>query len=224
MNICIYPGERNADAGPPHTRARAASVRARLCVCDWAPTHPRQHRAPCAGVDHVQLRLAGVPVVGIQREHRRVEHRVTYLVVLCMRRLSGPGGARPQAGRARRVVDTAQAGVRSGAADARVCVRRHVGTRMRGCPRVQVQLLVAETGYMYICTCMYISLCMHYTHTHIYIGTYVLVREMRMRVHVDSPPAMHTCVRLRTPTMRPSPSRARVGASAGMYSQRTCHV
>ncbi len=37
----------------PHTRApRAASVRARVCVCDWAPKHPRRTvRARSVGVD-----------------------------------------------------------------------------------------------------------------------------------------------------------------------------
>ena len=43
----------------------------------------------------------------------------------------------------------------------------------------------------------------------------------RMRLH------RLACTRacdLRAPTMRPSPSRARVGASAGIYSQRTRHV
>jgi hypothetical protein len=45
-----------------------------------------------------------------------------------------------------------------------------------------------------------------------------------MGVHVVAPPALHTCVRLRGSTMRPSPSRARVGTSASMYSQRTRHV
>jgi surface protein len=50
----------------------------------------------------------------------------------------GPGGAPPPAGRARRVVDAARAVVRGGTADARAraCVRRRVGTRMRGRPLV----------------------------------------------------------------------------------------
>jgi hypothetical protein len=63
-----YTDERIADAGPPHTRARAASVRARvlrpcarvccvrararLRVCDWASPHPRRHvRARSVSVD-----------------------------------------------------------------------------------------------------------------------------------------------------------------------------
>ena len=44
---------------------------------------------------------------------------------------------------------------------------------------------------------------------------------MGMGVHVAAPPPMRTCVRLRAPTMRPSPSRACVGTSAGIYGQRT---
>ena len=44
-----------------------------------------------------------------------------------------------------------------------------------------------------------------------------------MGVHVAAPPRMHTCERLRAPPMRPLLSRARVGTSAGIYSQRT-HV
>jgi hypothetical protein len=47
-----YPVLRIADARPPHTRTRAASVRARVCACDRARTHPRRHlRAPSVGVD-----------------------------------------------------------------------------------------------------------------------------------------------------------------------------
>jgi hypothetical protein len=45
-----------------------------------------------------------------------------------------------------------------------------------------------------------------------------------MGVHVAAPPPMHTWVRLRAPQMRPLPSRARVGTSAGIYSQRTRHI
>jgi hypothetical protein len=48
-----YTDARIAVAGSPLTRVpRAASVRARARVCDWAPTHPRRHmRARSAGVD-----------------------------------------------------------------------------------------------------------------------------------------------------------------------------
>ena len=61
---------------------------------------------------------------------------VTTLSNVCAA-FSAPAARPVQAGRARRVVDAARAVVRGGAADARarVCVRRRVGTRMRGRPR-----------------------------------------------------------------------------------------
>jgi hypothetical protein len=74
---------------------------------------------------------------------------------------------------------------------------------------------------------MYIGMYIYVCIIHKYTGICILVREMRMRVHVVSLPAMHTCVRLRapsSPTMRPSPPRASLGVSAGIYNQRTCHV
>jgi hypothetical protein len=44
-----------------------------------------------AGVDRVRLRRAGLQLdVGVQREHRRVEHRVCVELGVGMRRLSGP--------------------------------------------------------------------------------------------------------------------------------------
>jgi hypothetical protein len=54
--------------------------------------------------------------------------------------------------------------------------------------------------------CTYLYACMHYTN--ICVGISVLVREMGMGVHAAAPPPMRTCVRLRAPTLRPSPSRA----------------
>jgi hypothetical protein len=50
---------------------------------------------PCepllVGVDRVRLRRAGVLLgVGVQRGHRRVEHRVDHHVAVGMRRLVGP--------------------------------------------------------------------------------------------------------------------------------------
>jgi hypothetical protein len=53
--MCSSALHRRTDqrCGPAtHTRPRAASVRARVCVCDWAPTHPhRTMRARSVGVD-----------------------------------------------------------------------------------------------------------------------------------------------------------------------------
>jgi hypothetical protein len=102
-----YTDERVADAGPPHSRANVlrpcarARVRVRFGAHASAPTHARAFRRRGPRV----ARLAGVRLcVGVQREHRRVEHRRGHHVGRGMRRLSGPGGLPPQAGRARRVV------------------------------------------------------------------------------------------------------------------------
>ncbi len=133
---CGYPDERIADAGPPHARARVLRpcVRVRLGAHASAPALASAFRRRGPRV----VRLAGVRVrVGVQREHRRVEHRACDYVVPSMRRLSGPGGAPPQAGRAR-------PGVRCGAGRcarrdrrcARARGRRRVGMRMRGRPLV----------------------------------------------------------------------------------------
>jgi hypothetical protein len=77
---------------------------------------------------------------------------------------------------------------------------------------------------IYVCMYMYVYVCMYVCIIHIYTGICALVQEVGMGVHVAAPPAMHTCVRLRAPTMQPFPSRARVGMSAGIYCQRTHHV
>ncbi len=80
-------------------RARAADARAWALACArvrmrvWARTYLRRAvRALPVGVDHVRLRRAGVLLgVGVQREHRHVEHRGRHHVVLGMRRLAdGP--------------------------------------------------------------------------------------------------------------------------------------
>ena len=84
-------------------RARAARVRpcARACVCDWAATHPRRTvRAPSRRRGPRVARRAGVLVGdGVQREHRRVEHRLSVDHCLGMRRLFGPGRRATAGGR-----------------------------------------------------------------------------------------------------------------------------
>jgi hypothetical protein len=172
ININIYPDERIAGAGPPHTLAhvRAGSERARVCVCDWAPTHPRRTvRAPSAGVDRGWPRLAGVlRRVCVQREHRRVEHRKCQKVVHGMRRLSGPGGAPPRAGRARPGRDAARAVVRGGTADARarVCAQTCVHAHARVCTCVGIAARskdgISVFMYLYVFICnryMYVRVC-----------------------------------------------------------------
>jgi hypothetical protein len=139
MHACIYiharlavPTNGSPMRGPPRTRTDAAPrahvlrpcaracVRVRSGAHVYAPTHAsafRRRRPRAARRAGVQRR------VGVQRGHRRVEHRVCHHVVLRMLRLSGPGGAPPQAGRAR-------PGRRCSAGR---CVRRH-----RRCARAGV--------------------------------------------------------------------------------------
>ncbi len=130
-----YPDERIADAGPAtRTRARAASVCVRACVCDWAPTHPRRHvRAPSVGVDRGWL--------GAQAFHSAKALNanigawntasVTTLIMVC-----AAFSARRRAtaaGLAVRVVDVARAVVRGSAADASARVCAHAHARLSTC-------------------------------------------------------------------------------------------
>jgi hypothetical protein len=96
--VAGYMDERIADAGPPHTRAYVlrpcarARVRVRSGALASAPTRVSAFRRRGPRV----ARLAGVPVgVGVQREHRRVEHRACHDVEQCMRRVSGPVARQP---------------------------------------------------------------------------------------------------------------------------------
>jgi hypothetical protein len=120
-----YTDERIADAGPPHTRAHVLrSVRARVCACDRARTHLRRHlRAPSVGVDRGWLGSQAFQSASAFNANICAWNTaaVTSLAYVCAA-LSGPGGAPPQAGRARRVIGAARAVVRGGAADARARV------------------------------------------------------------------------------------------------------
>jgi hypothetical protein len=78
--------ERITDAGPPHARPRAASVRAcvrvRLGAHVSAPTRASAFRRRRPWV----ARLAGVQVVGVQRQHRIVECTACYHLHFWVRR------------------------------------------------------------------------------------------------------------------------------------------
>jgi hypothetical protein len=149
MHACIYPllsllrlatQMNGSPMRARRTHAPTCCVRAcaRVCVRLGAhasaptrasPSRRRRLRVP---------RLAGVPVcVGVQRRHRRVEHRACHRVVRGMRRLSGPGGAQLRAGRAR-------PGRRCGAGR---CARRH-----RRSARVCVQ--TCGHAHARVCTCV----------------------------------------------------------------------
>jgi hypothetical protein len=150
------------------------AVRVRLGAHASAPTHASafRRRGPRAAW------RAGVPeCVGVQRGHRRVEHRVGHQLGERMRRLFGPGGAPPPAGHARRVAYAARAVVRGGTADARarVCAQ----TCGHAHARVSTRKGIAASSKDGISVCMpmygYICVCLCIIHTHIYIGICVLV-------------------------------------------------
>jgi hypothetical protein len=108
-------------------------------------------------------RLAGVRFgICVQREHRRVEHRVSHHIV-CGMRLFRPGGAPPQAGRARWDVDAGRAVVRGGAAGARAraCAQPCGHAHARVSPGVRIAARTNDGLYvcMYRCIRIYIYIC-----------------------------------------------------------------
>jgi hypothetical protein len=120
-----------------HTHARAhththAHMCARVCAigraCISAPTRASAFRRRGPRL----ARLAGVLLgVGVQRGQRRVEHRGRHHVGLGMRRLFGPGGAPPRAGRARLVFTAARAVAPT------CCVRARARACAIGRPRIR---------------------------------------------------------------------------------------
>ncbi len=137
-NIYVYicNDAKSGHVTPTRCVRASARVRVRLGAHAFAPNHASAfgRRGPRVA------RRAGVLLGGgVQREHRRVEHRACYFVVRGMRRLSGPGGAPVQAGRAR-------LGRRCGAGRYARCA---VGTLMRA--------RVCAQTYSRVCTCVGIA-------------------------------------------------------------------
>jgi hypothetical protein len=161
-----YPVERIADAGPPHTRAHVLrSVRARV----FAIGRPRIRAGTCERVPSAWT--AG----GSARRRSGRRRRSTRTSACGTLRVSPrcimyappfrPGGAPPQAGRARRVVDAARAVVRGGTADARARVYAqtcgHAHARVFPC----VGKAARSKDGISVCMDMYIG--MHHTYMHI---------------------------------------------------------
>ena len=156
-----------------HTRARAASVRARVCVCDWAATHPAPTHASAFRRRGPRVaRLAGVPLGGgVQREHRRVEHRRSHHVARGMRRSFRPG-RRATAGGTRSVGSSMRRGPLCAAATAdaraRECAQTCGHAHARVCACVGIAARTKDGIYVCMYTCIYIyvsiSICMHYTY------------------------------------------------------------
>jgi hypothetical protein len=109
--VCMRAPVRDGDGSAVCARVGGLVLRAR-------PVPETLNRASLpVGVDHVLLRRAGVHLgVGVQREHRRVEHRACHHASRSMRR-SRPGGAH-YGGRARPGFGAARPFVRGGTADA----------------------------------------------------------------------------------------------------------
>ena len=142
-----------------HTRPTCASVCARARACDCAPTHPRHHvRAPSRRRGPRVARRAGVPLgVGVQREHRRVERRLSVEHGRGMRRLIGPGGAPPRAGRM--LGTAARRNARMYVQDAHnyKLTYKYLGT-LGGMYKTHINIHI----YCYricICICIYIFIC-----------------------------------------------------------------
>jgi hypothetical protein len=141
--------------------------------------NPKACEPLAVGVDRVRLRRAGVPLgVGVQRGHRRVEHRGRHRDERGMRR-SRPGGAH-YGGRARPGFGAARPVVRGGTADVHVRAHTCLHSLARGhgcrygraegrvdtCIRICIHMCVCVTRlhlhYPFICICENRSgLCMH---------------------------------------------------------------
>ena len=143
----------NGDGSAVCARVGGLVLRARPTTRNPKPCEPLP-----VGVDRVRLRRAGVRFgVGVQREHRRVEHRGRHHVVLGMRR-SLPGGAH-YGGRARPGFDAARPVVRGGTADARARSHtcRHSLARGHGCRygRAEGRFGTCIRIYIRVCVCVF---------------------------------------------------------------------
>jgi hypothetical protein len=118
--LCMHAPACDGDGSAVCARVGGLVLRARPEPETLKPCEPLP-----VGVDRVRLRRAGVLLgVGVQREHRRVEHRACHRLDPGMRR-SRPGG--------RALWRTRSAGLRCGAAG---CARQHCRCA-RACAHVQ---------------------------------------------------------------------------------------
>jgi hypothetical protein len=136
MHACVYIHARLATPmnGSPmrarrtHAPTCCARVRARVCVWDWARTHPRRHiRARSVGVD--RGRLGAQAFLSASAFNANIgawnTARVTDLTTVC-----AAFSARAARHRRRHAgFDAARAVVRGGTADARACVCADVWAR-----------------------------------------------------------------------------------------------
>jgi hypothetical protein len=179
MHACIYMHARLATPmnGSPmrarrtHARTCCVRARARVCVCDWARACVRVRLGAHASAPTraSAFRRRHRPRVASARRHSRRRRRSTRTSArgtppqcqTCSRYAPPfrPGGAPLQAGALdgssmrRGPLCAAAPRMRS-----RVCQRRRVGTRMRGCPRVWYSCTYERRvlcTYVYPCIYMY---------------------------------------------------------------------
>ncbi len=144
MRVWLH-GRTDRRCGPAaHTHTSADVLRpmcAQVCVSDWALTHRRRHmRAPSVGVDRVRLGAQAFQNASAFNANIGAWNTaaVTSLANVCAAFSARAARQRQQdtlGGSSMRLAPLCAAGPPM---RARVCVRRRVGTCMRGCPRVEV--------------------------------------------------------------------------------------
>jgi hypothetical protein len=182
VHACIYIHARLATPtnGSPmparRTHAPACCVRARACARVRSGAHasaPTHASAFPSAVDRGWPRRAGVLLrVGVQRQHRRVEHRGCYRLVRGMRRPFRPGRRATAGG-------TRSAGRRCGAGRCarrrRRCARACVCAQMQTCGNAHARMptCVARAARtkdgIYVCMCSYVYIYI-YMYLYLYAG------------------------------------------------------
>ncbi len=152
--LCVRAPVCDGDGSAVCARGGGLVLRARPKTRNPKPCEPLP-----VGIDRARPRRAGFRLCeGVQREHRRVEHRACHHVVRGMRR-SWPGGAH-YGGRALPGFGAARPVVRGGTADARARAHmcRHSLVRGPGCrygrPEGRFDTCIRIYVYLYMGVCL----------------------------------------------------------------------
>jgi hypothetical protein len=180
--LCVLAPVCDGDGSAVCARVGGLVLRARP-----NPRNPKPCEPLPVGVDRVRLRRAGVLLgVGVQRQHRRVEHRVGVEHGLGMRRFR-PRRRALCGGRARRVVDAARPVVRSGTADARARAHtcRHSLARGLWCRfgRAEGRLDTCIRIYVYIYVCACVCVFIHTLYNDMHLSVHVRIGRGYVCVH-----------------------------------------
>jgi hypothetical protein len=171
----IFVCEHITEADVHHIRVEVCvhacvCVRTCVCVCGRTCIH-----TGCTSTSRRRLRLPGVQLGdGLQREHRRVEHRASDVVGRGMRRF---GQLAQRGGRAWSVVGVARRCVRRH----RRCVRQH----RRVCVCADASARGCACAHVCVCVCVSVCprerlACIYIQYMHIYPGLYA---HLRMRAY-----------------------------------------